>query len=85
MDCLQKDWYCIQCSLQFDSKILYDLHIKLVHVIQILTKSIENEPKKNESLQGEDKSLLDMFLLFMTKRNLSIAENVITLVLKRIT
>ena len=57
MDCLQKDWYCIQCSLQFDSKCVYDLHIKLVHVLQILTKSIENEPKRNDLLQGEDKTL----------------------------
>ena len=57
MDCFQKDWYCTQCSLQFDSKCVYDLHIKFVHVLQILTKSIENEPKTNESHQGEDKIL----------------------------
>ena len=53
MECIQKDWYCIQCSLQFDSKRVYDFHTKLVHVQQILTKSITNETKLNESVNEE--------------------------------
>ena len=26
-----RDWYCEKCSLQFDKKYVYDLHLTLVH------------------------------------------------------
>ena len=57
MDCIQKAWYCTQCSLQFDSKDIYGLHKRLVHVQQILTKHIINEQNKKKSLQSEDEPL----------------------------
>ena len=58
MDCIKKDWYCMQCSLQFDNKCIYDLHMKLVHE-QILTKNIRNAktailPKVLLSAQQQD-------------------------------
>merc|ERR1712008_510913 len=26
-----KDLFCVQCQLQFDKKIVYDIHLKIVH------------------------------------------------------
>ena len=57
MECIQKAWYCTNCCLQFDSKFLYELHIKLVHVQQILTKHITTKQKTNVSFNGGEGSL----------------------------
>ena len=27
----KKDLYCFQCSLQFDKKTIYDMHLKIIH------------------------------------------------------
>ena len=45
-----KDLYCFQCSLQFDKKTIYDMHLKIMHNYvsvkeSILTK-IKNEPEE---------------------------------------
>ena len=26
-----KDWYCEKCSLQFDKKIVFDMHLSIMH------------------------------------------------------
>ena len=26
-----KDWYCSRCSLQFDKKVIFDMHLSIVH------------------------------------------------------
>ena len=31
MNITQKDWFCYQCSLQFDGQHVYTLHSKLLH------------------------------------------------------
>ena len=31
MEVIWKDWYCQDCSLQFDNKTVFDLHLSLVH------------------------------------------------------
>ena len=53
MDCIQKDQYCTQCSLKFDNKCIYDLHIRLVHVK--LKEKNTNEQQTNKSFHCEDK------------------------------
>ena len=55
MNVSKKDWFCYQCSLQFNSSQVYDLHLKLLHK-QIETQSIKNEPKSNEVLANDTKS-----------------------------
>ena len=50
MNNTKKDWFCYQCSLQFDSKHIYSLHIRLLHKPIIETKSIKNELTSNEPL-----------------------------------
>ena len=43
-----KDWYCSRCSLQFDKKIIYDMHLSIVHKESVEIKeeplTCENEP-----------------------------------------
>ena len=54
-----RDWYCEKCSLQFDKKYVYDLHLKLVHGQEIKVKteptSEENfeEPPQNEKVLSD--------------------------------
>ena len=40
-----KDLFCLQCSLQFDGKSVYDLHLSLVHGIKDGSKSEDSEVK----------------------------------------
>ena len=35
----KKDWFCYQCSLQFDSQHAYSLHLKLIHKYILETKN----------------------------------------------
>ena len=56
MNITKKDWFCHQCLLQFDSKHVYSLHLKLLHKHKIETKSIKNELKSNEPLIYDKKS-----------------------------
>ena len=57
MDCIHRERYCTQCSLQFDSRHVYNLHVRLVHEQKILKKHIKNQPKLTKSIHGKDKSL----------------------------
>ena len=45
-----KDWYCSRCSLQFDKKIIFDMHLSIVH--KEITK-IKEEPLtcENETMK----------------------------------
>ena len=40
-----RDLFCLQCSLQFDGKSVYDLHLSLVHGIKDESKSEDSEVK----------------------------------------
>ena len=42
--------FCENCSLQFDKKIVFDLHLSLLHREKI---GVENEVKKNTCIQSE--------------------------------
>ena len=42
-----KDFFCVVCSLQFDKKAVYDIHMSFVHKIAIVAK------EKNENM-GQD-------------------------------
>ena len=47
-----KDLYCFQCSLQFDKKSIYDMHLSIVHKYKSRTESflteIKSEPEDME-------------------------------------
>ena len=42
------DWYCSRCSLQFDKKVIFDMHLSIVHkeIVEIKEESItfKDEP-----------------------------------------
>ena len=40
-----RDWYCEKCSLQFDKKYVYDLHLTLVHGEE---NKVKTEPTTSE-------------------------------------
>ena len=56
MNIPNREWFCVLCSLQFDSKLVYNLHLKLLHKHIIQKKSIKNKCKSNDSLTSYDKS-----------------------------
>ena len=58
MNIIKKDWYCYQCTLQFESSHIFSLHLKLVHKQIIQTKSIKNEPKSIEFLKSKSKMII---------------------------
>ena len=47
-----KDLYCFQCSLQFDGKKIYDIHLSIMHNYKSRTESflteIKSEPEEME-------------------------------------
>ena len=43
---IMKDLYCFQCSLQFDKKTIYDMHLKIMHNYIGRSKSFLTEMKK---------------------------------------
>ena len=49
-----KDFFCETCSLQFDKKAVYDIHLSFVHKIEILVKE-ETEDLKQENNQKSHK------------------------------
>ena len=55
MNITKKEWYCCQCSLQFDRQHIYNLHLKLLHKHLIQTKSVVNELQSNEPHVNEVK------------------------------
>ena len=48
MNITKKDWFCYQCSLQFNSNHIYTFHLKLMHKDLIETNSVKNELSSNE-------------------------------------
>ena len=62
MNIAKKDWFCYVCSLQFDSKHIYGLHLKLLHKKMSELTSIKNGPKsiklnnQNVSIQIDSKT-----------------------------
>ena len=55
-----KDLYCFQCSLQFDKKSIYDMHLLIVHNYKVKPVSIEteikSEPEDSMSYKSTDES-----------------------------
>ena len=54
MEVSNKALYCEKCSLQFDKKIVYDIHLSFVHKMNIEVKSEE----KTIEIKEEDESLV---------------------------
>ena len=49
---IRKEFYCFQCSLQFENRTIYDMHLKLLHEYENHAKSIfgvEIKQKMKES------------------------------------
>ena len=53
MKVCKKEWFCFQCSLQFDSSSVFHLHLRLLHKESIKIKVKGNEPYINESFESE--------------------------------
>ena len=47
-----RDMFCMECSLQFNKKIVYDLHLSLVHGKKT---GIKQEPNNSEVTSEDDK------------------------------
>ena len=48
-----KDWYCSRCSLQFDKKIIFDMHLSIVHKESV---EIKEEPLTCENETRSEKA-----------------------------
>ena len=51
------DSYCVKCSLQFDKKIIFNMHMSIVHKEMVEIKEdpiniIEKEPEENARKQS---------------------------------
>ena len=57
MNIAKKEWFCFPCSIQFDSKHVYSLHLKLLHKDMILTKSIIKQLESYEPVASEEMSI----------------------------
>ena len=66
MERINKALYCEKCSLQFDKKIVYDIHLSFVHKINIEVKSEE----KSIEIKEEDASLVLQCDLTKSKQNI---------------
>ena len=42
------DLYCVKCSLQFDKKIIFDMHLNVVHKEKIDIKEEANDNTSND-------------------------------------
>ena len=57
MERINKAFYCEKCSLQFDKKIVYDIHLSFVHKMNIEVKSEEKTVEiKEEEEDGKRRS-----------------------------
>ena len=54
MEVLIRDLYCYECSLQFDKKYVFDLHLSLVHGKKL---DIKQEPEYQPSVIPEAEEL----------------------------
>ena len=57
MNISKKEWFCYHCSLQFDSKHVYNLHLKLLHKGINAKRPYKNKAKSNESMSRDEKSV----------------------------
>ena len=48
-----KDFFCTQCSLKFDSSLVYGRHIKLGHAKKNQSLSRKNETERTKSIEGD--------------------------------
>ena len=55
MEVLMRDLYCFECSLQFDKKYVFDIHLSFVHGEEL---EIKQEPDSQPSVIPEAKELL---------------------------
>ena len=57
MERTNRDLFCDKCSLQFDKKIVYDIHLSFVHKIKgksdIEEKTIEIKNEKTKSNKNQ--------------------------------
>ena len=62
MEITNEALYCKKCSLQFDKKIVYDIHLSFVHKMNIEVKSeektveIKEEEEANPERQDDQES-----------------------------
>ena len=57
METINEALYCEKCSLQFDKKIVYDIHLSFVHKMNIEVKSEEKTVEiKEEEEDGKKRS-----------------------------
>ena len=56
MNIIFEDLFCTQCSLQSDSSLVFNLHVKSVHGKKNETKANKNELEKQISIEAEVKS-----------------------------
>ena len=63
MECSEKDLYCQECSLQFDKKFEFDVHLSVVHG-EFIIKDLYCQVC---SLQFDMKAVLCSFYVFTRK------------------
>ena len=56
MERINKALYCEKCSLQFDKKIVYDIHLSFVHKMNIEVKSEEKTVEIKKEEDGKKRS-----------------------------
>ena len=56
MEINNKAFFCEKCSLQFDKKIVYDIHLSFVHKMNIEVKSEEKTVEIKEEEDGKKRS-----------------------------
>ena len=56
MNITKKDWFCHQCSLQFDSMHIYSLHLKLLHRHKNAKRSNKSDINSNKPISSDEKS-----------------------------
>ena len=54
-----KDWYCEMCSLQFDKKIIFIMHLSIVHKEVV---GIKEEPTSNNFKEEPEKTRIKTLL-----------------------
>ena len=58
------DWFCHKCTLQFDKKYVFDLHLSLVHGVEMKVKSEPQDCDKKSQTKaietGMILSIMDM-------------------------
>ena len=61
MEVIWRDWYCQKCSLQFDKKSVFDLHLSLVHGEKLEIKVEQNLDQKllDESEESQEFGLFE--------------------------